>query len=269
MTGQGPAVAPPFLMRAILPCLALLAAPAFADEVDVELLLLVDVSRSMSFVELDLQRQGYVAALRSDGVAAALGRALTGRIALAYVEWAGETRQRIVQDWTVIESRDDLLAVADLLEADMGTTQSRTSISGALRYGAAYLDANDIDGMRRVIDISGDGPNNQGGLVTATRDAVVAEGITINGLPLMTNDGSFMQIDDLDAYYRNCVIGGPGAFVVPVTKWEDFARAVTQKLVLEIAGTEPERLIPVQAEAPYDCEIGERMWRRMRMDSDP
>jgi hypothetical protein len=253
----------------VIPLLALLAMPAnAAEEVDLELLLLVDVSRSMSAAELDLQRQGYVEALRSDSVAAALGRALTGRIALAYVEWAGEKRQRVIQDWVLIESRDDLFAVAEVLANDHSTTQSRTSISGALRYGAAYLDANEFNGLRRVIDISGDGPNNQGGEVTATRDAVVAGGITINGLPLMTQDGVFMRIPDLDAYYENCVIGGPGAFLVPVNKWEDFGPAVTQKLVLEIAGLPPERLIPAQAAAPYDCEVGEKLWRRMRMDSD-
>ena len=255
-------------MRYVLPVLALLAAPAKADQVDLELLLLVDVSRSMSAAELELQRQGYVQALRSDAVADALGRALTGRMGLAYVEWAGETRRRVVQDWRLIESREDLLAVADVLETDRTTAQSRTSISGALRFGAGYFDGNGLEGMRRVIDISGDGPNNQGGLVTAVRDAVVARGITINGLPLMTEDGGFMRIDDLDRYYERCVIGGPGAFVLPVTGWEDFAEAVTRKLVLEIAGAPVERVIPVQAGAAYDCEIGEKMWRRMRMDSD-
>lgn len=255
-------------MRYVLPVLALLAAPAKAEEVDLELLLLVDVSRSMSASELELQRQGYVEALRSDAVASALGRALTGRMALAYVEWAGETRRRVIQDWRLIESRDDLLAVADLLETDRTTRQSRTSITAALRFGAGYFNDNGFEGMRRVIDISGDGPNNQGGLVTAARDAVVAQGITVNGLPLMTEDGSFMRIDDLDRYYQLCVIGGPGAFVMPVTRWEDFAEAVTRKLVLEIAGAPVERVIPVQAAAAYDCEIGEKMWRRMRMDSD-
>ena len=242
--------------------------PLRAEEVDLELLLLVDVSRSMSASELELQRQGYVEALRSDAVAAALGRALTGRMALAYVEWAGETRRRVVQDWRLIESRADLLAVADVLETDRTTRQSRTSITAALRFGAGYFDDNGFEGMRRVIDISGDGPNNQGGLVTAVRDAVVVKGITINGLPLMTDDGAFMRIDDLDRYYQLCVIGGPGAFVMPVTVWEDFAEAVTRKLVLEIAGAPEERVIPVQSAAAYDCEIGEKMWRRMRMDSD-
>ncbi len=256
-------------MRFVLPLLALLALPASAEEVDVELLLMVDISRSMSPAELELQRQGYVEALRSDTVAAALGRALTGRIALAYVEWAGEARQSILKDWTLIESREDLFAVADAIEMERTFSQSRTSITGALRYGMAYLDANAFDGMRRVIDISGDGPNNQGGPVTAARDAALARGIIINGLPLMTDDGAFMRIDDLDVYYDRCVIGGPGAFVLPVTDWADFAEAVTRKLVLEIAGVPPERLIRVQTPAPYDCLVGEKMWRRMRMDSNP
>jgi hypothetical protein len=256
-------------MRLVLPLVALLALPASAEEVDVELLLMVDISRSMSAAELELQRQGYVEALRSDSVAAALGRALTGRIALAYVEWAGEGRQNVLKDWTLIESREDLFAVAVAIEMERTFTQSRTSITAALRYGVAYFDANAFDGMRRVIDISGDGPNNQGGPVVAARDAALARGIIINGLPLMTDDGAFMRIDDLDVYYDRCVIGGPGAFVVPVTDWADFSEAVTRKLVLEIAGVLPERLIRVQAAAPYDCLVGEKMWRRMRMDSNP
>lgn len=247
-----------------------LAQPLRAAEIDLELLLLVDVSRSMSPAELDLQRRGYAEALRSDGVAAALDRSPTGRIAIAYVEWAGAQRQKIVRDWTLIESRADLDAFAAALLADTTFTQSRTSISGALRYGTAYLGANGLDGLRRVIDISGDGPNNQGGLVTEARDAAVAAGIVINGLPLMTREaeGAAWRIDDLDLYYARCVIGGPGAFMIPVTEWRDFGAAITRKLVLEIAGTEPARPIPAQAEAPHDCLIGERIWRRYRRFDD-
>ncbi len=257
-------------MRLVLALLAFLAAPSRAEEVDVELLLLVDVSRSMSRAELDLQRSGYAEALRSDSVAAALGRSLTGQIALAYVEWAGETRQRIVHDWTLIRGRDDLDAFAEVLLADFSFTQSRTSISGALRYGAASLDENAFEGLRRVIDISGDGPNNQGGLVTGVRDEVLSRGIVINGLPLMTRDdmGALWRLDDLDDYYAECVIGGPGAFVIPVTEWQDFAASVTRKLVLEIAGITPDRLVLTQLKSPYDCLVGEKMWQRNRQRFD-
>ena len=251
---------------ALILSLCLLAHTTRAEEVDVELLLLVDVSRSMSPAELELQRRGYAEALRSDSVAAALDRTLTGRVALAFVEWAGAERQTIVQGWTLIESRADLDAFAAVLAEGTTFTQSRTSISGALRYGAAYFDANTFDGLRRVIDISGDGPNNQGGLVTEARDEVVAAGIVINGLPLMTRDyqGAAWRLDDLDAYYSHCVIGGWGAFMIPVTEWPDFTAAITKKLVLEIAGVAPERLIRAQMAAPYDCLIGEKMWRRNR-----
>ena len=250
----------------LLAALAVLAPGARAEEVDLELLLLVDVSRSMSPAELEIQRRGYAEALMSDAVAAALGRTMTGRIALAYVEWAGEHRQTIVRDWTLIEGRDDLDAFAATLLDTHTVTQSRTSIASALREGAFLIGANAFEGLRRVIDISGDGPNNQGGLVTLARDEVLAEGITINGLPLMTHDarGAAWRLDDLDIYYARCVIGGPGAFVVPVTDWRDFTAAVTRKLVLEIAGAPVERMIRIQAEPPYDCEIGEKIWQRNR-----
>lgn len=257
-------------MRWFLFIMMSLALPARAEEVDLELLLLVDVSRSMSPAELEIQRRGYAEALRSDSVAAALGRSLTGRIALAYVEWAGEFRHNVVQDWVLIESRADLDAFAATLERRETATQSRTSISSALRHGAFLMDTNGFDGLRRVIDISGDGPNNQGGLVTEARDEILTQGIVINGLPLMTHDAgtAMWRIDDLDVYYAECVIGGPGAFVLPVRDWPDFAAAVTRKLVLEIAGAEPERLIPAQASAPYDCLIGEKMWQRNRRNFD-
>lgn len=258
-------------MRALLTVLALLAAPAVAQqqEVDVELLLLVDVSRSMSANELELQRRGYAQALTSEPVLAAIAEGMTGRIAIAYVEWAGFGLQRVVVDWTLVEGRDEIEAVAATLLAGFAYTQSRTSIAGALRFGAAYLDGNGFDGLRRVIDISGDGPNNEGGAVTEARDAATARGIQINGLPLMTREfeGAAWRLDDLDLYYAACVIGGPGAFVVPVTEWPDFAEAVTRKLVLELAGAVP-RTIPVQA-IQYDCLIGEKMWRRNRFYGMP
>jgi len=142
---------------------------------------------------------------------------------------------------------------------------SRTSISGALNFGKPLFDASGYRGSRRVIDVSGDGANNSGPFVTLVRDDVLAAGITINGLPIMLKRPSAftMDIDNLDVYYEDCVIGGPGAFVVPIRQREQFKEATRTKLVLEIAGRLPAgRAIPVQARAPrVSCTIGEQMWR--------
>lgn len=265
-------------MRAFLSFVlaAFAAGPALAQtphEVDVELYLAVDVSRSMAPAELEIQRKGYAAALRSDELVEAIGRGLLGEVALTYVEWSGDYAQRVVIPWTSIRSRDDAEAFAARIEANGRTAMWRTSISGALTNGLGSIESNRFEGLRRVIDISGDGPNNQGGPVTDARDEVVAAGITINGLPLMTRDGigTNWHLEDLDDYYRYCVIGGPGAFTIPVADWSGFALAVKRKLVLEIAGLAPAapvRLIPAQyygmTEDGYDCLIGERIWRENR-----
>ncbi len=262
-----------------------LAAPALAQEpwnpdaieVDVELLLLVDVSRSMSERELEIQRRGYAEALVSSDVLAAINSGMLGSVAIAYVEWAGRTSHRIVQDWAIIRTREDAEAFADVIALTHSPGMRRTSISSALTVGADYFAQNDFAGLRRVIDVSGDGPNNDGGPVIMARDAVVAQGITINGLPLMTRDGmgGMWTIDNLDQYYRDCVIGGPGAFVVPVLDWSEFAAAVRKKLVLEIAGpVQPPRIDrpvapqvrPAQAS---DCLIGEKIWDRYRDNWEP
>lgn len=274
-------------MALTLACLA--AAPAAAQtapydpeavEVDVELLLLVDVSRSMSPNELEIQRRGYAAALTSDAVLEVIGAGFLGHIAIAYVEWAGRYSQRIVHDWAVIGSRADAEAFARTLTSDFSTGMRRTSISSALRAGAEMFEDNGFSGLRRVIDISGDGPNNDGGPVVAARDAVLAQGITINGLPLMTREGmgSQWQLDDLDRYYTDCVIGGTGSFVIPVVDWAEFAAAVRRKLILEIAGRLPEpaapapgrpRLIRTQAQGGYDCLVGEKIWENYRDSWEP
>lgn len=266
-------------MRAFL-CLALaamLVGPARAEdtprEVDVELYLAVDVSRSMAPAELEIQRRGYAAALRSDEVTAAIRRGLIGEVALTYVEWSGDYAQRVVIPWTAIRTRDEAFAFADSIDAHGRPAMWRTSISGALMNAMRSIGSNEFHGLRRVIDISGDGPNNQGSPVTPVRDEVIAAGITINGLPLMTRDGigTNWHLEDLDEYYRFCVIGGPGAFTIPVRDWSQFAAAVKRKLVLEIAGlvpVAPMRLIPAQyygmTEDGYDCMIGERIWRENR-----
>jgi hypothetical protein len=256
----------------LFPALAsiLLSATAARAEpllVDLELALMVDVSRSVSYDELEIQRRGYAAALRSDALAEAVASGAMGRIAISYVEWAGS--QRVIVPWQLVETREDLAAFADALTLGFNPTMRRTSISEALAFATSSINSNDFDGIRRVIDVSGDGPNNQGRGVEAMRDAAVAQGIVINGLPLLTEDGlwSTWSIDDLDVYYRDCVIGGPGAFVVPVLGWEDFADAVLQKLVMEVfIGSIPpeEQIVPVQysEEGAYDCFIGEKMWEQ-------
>ena len=249
--------------------LALTTAAVAETEVDVELFLAVDVSRSMSPAELEIQRRGYAEALRSKAVAEAVRGGPIGRIALTYVEWAGG--QYEVVPWTLIEGAKDLDAFAGRLTAKFDPTMRRTSISGAIDHAAASLGSNTFRGLRRVIDVSGDGPNNQGRPVLPARDAALAKGIVINGLPLMTNDGlnANWNLPDLDVYYRRCVIGGPASFVIPVTKWDEFPDAVRKKLVQELAWTPPSTAPVLRAqfeelEPPYDCLIGEKMWRRMR-----
>ena len=256
----------------VLALILFLVAPALADpnEVDVELFLAVDVSRSMSPAELEIQRRGYAEALRSAQVAEAIAGGPIGEIALTYVEWAGQGAQRIVVPWTRIRTMADAAAFADRIETHFDPALRRTSISGALRHATESLETNAFKGLRRVIDVSGDGPNNSGRPVLRARRATLDKGITINGLPLMTRDGidARWHLEDLDLYYLSCVIGGPGAFVIPVRDWSEFAEAVRRKLVLEIAGMPTERLWRAEnrGQTPdgYDCLIGEKMWEQNR-----
>lgn len=244
-------------------------------EVDLELILMVDVSRSMTLRELEIQRRGYAEALQSEAVFEALQSGLLQRVAMSYVEWAGVGTQRVVVDWRLLETRDDLAAFGNTLTASFSPSLRRTSIASALEFAAESLENNDFIGLRRVIDMSGDGPNNQGLPVETVRDSVVASGVIINGLPLMTQEGMGTQwnIDDLDYYYEDCVIGGPGAFVIPVYDWEDFASAVRRKLVLEMVSYPALRPIPVQfvpgqeaGRDKADCLIGEKIWQQRQQN---
>ena len=253
----------------ILLLLLLLAGPLRAEiEVDMELVLAVDVSRSMSPMELEIQRRGYAEALTSDEVLKAIERGFLGRIAVTYVEWAGVGSQRIIAEWMVIETPEDAKELADRISFTATAAMRRTSISEGLVFAADMFEDNGFTSYRRVIDISGDGPNNQGIPVTRARDLVVERDITINGLPLMTRDGYGHEwnIDDLDVYYENCVIGGIGAFAVPVRDWSEFARAVRRKLVLEISGLGASgyQLAQVENAPTVDCLIGEKIWQRNR-----
>lgn len=257
-------------MRALLLIVALcLATPAWAEDVDVELVLAVDVSRSMTPRELEIQRRGYAEALVSPEVVRAIQEGPNGRVALIYVEWAGWSSQRVVVPWTVVSNAEEAAAFSRALTAHFNPSLRRTSISGLLDYASGLFEQNGHRSLRRVIDISGDGPNNHGRPVVAARDEVLAKGIAINGLPLMTREGMGWQwhLDDLDEYYRNCVIGGPAAFVIPVLEWEHFPEAVRRKLVLELVGLPagPESG-PIHRAEGYDCLVGEKIWDRMMDD---
>lgn len=234
--------------------------------VDVELVLGVDVSYSMDPEEQALQREGYINALTSSEFLNALRQGVYGRIAITYFEWAASTDQKIVLPWRVIDGPDTARAVADEIAHAPYRRAYRTSISGALSFAQPLFENSGYHGIRRVIDISGDGTNNHGVPVTTVRDEVVAKGITINGLPIMIKRDSFggMDIDDLDIYYEDCVIGGPGAFVVPIQNREKFKEATRTKLILEVAGLPPSpRVIRAGAAAPrISCTIGEQMWQR-------
>jgi hypothetical protein len=244
-----------------------------AEPVDVELVLAVDVSLSMSPMELNIQRDGYAAALRHERVLQAIAEGVHGRIAVTYFEWAGTTSHHVIVPWTIIANREDAERVAAKLSAQPPNSARRTSVSAALDFGADLFAESQFSGMKRVIDISGDGPNNQGPPVEAMRDEVVKQGITINGLPLMTSGGfsSAYDVTNLDQYYTDCVIGGPGAFMIPVNDWSQFPEAIRRKLVLELAGplspawlaeeAEHPPVLKAQAAPRADCFVGEKMWR--------
>ena len=225
----------------------------------------VDVSYSMDPEEQQLQREGYMAAITSREFMQALKAGMHGKIALTYFEWAGSHHQQIIVPWRLIDGPES----ADAFSADIGraryTRQSRTSISSALLFSAPLFEGSGFRGIRRVIDVSGDGVNNNGPLVTVARDEVLAKGITINGLPILLKrpNASTMDIDQLDIYFEDCVIGGPGAFVIPIRERNQFREAIRTKLVLEVAGLQPKgRVIPAQARAPrVSCTIGERLWQ--------
>jgi hypothetical protein len=236
-----------------------------AVAVDVELVLAVDVSYSMDPDEQALQREGYVTGITSREFLQALQQGMNGKVALTYVEWAGPTDQRILVPWRLIDGPQTAAAVAKEISSAPYRRAARTSISGALSFAKPLFDSSGYRGIRRVIDVSGDGTNNSGERIVPVRDEVLEAGITINGLPIMLKrptPGS-IDIDNLDVYYEDCVTGGPASFVIPIRERDQFKGATRTKLVLEIAGRTPAaRVIPAAASAPrISCTIGERMWR--------
>lgn len=233
--------------------------------VDVELVLAVDVSYSMDMDELAIQREGYAQAIVSKEFLQALKTGPNGRISVIYFEWAASSDQKIIIPWRVIDGPETADAVANEIMQTPIRRASRTSISGAINFAMPLFDENPHRGLRRVIDISGDGPNNNGSPVTAARDAALEKGVIINGLPIMVKELSYstMDIDNLDLYYEDCVIGGPGSFVVSIKERSRFKEAIRTKLLLEVAGRTPERrIVPAAAREPrVNCMIGEKIWQ--------
>jgi hypothetical protein len=268
-----------YFSASLIVATGLLAAgpPAQAAEtgtpVDLELILAIDVSRSIDREEARLQRQGYIDAFRDQELARVIASGYIGKIAVGYFEWAGYDYSRIVVPWTVIDGERSARAFADALAAaNPPAAARRTSISEAINYALPWLEGNGFVGTRRVVDISGDGPNNEGELVTLAREKAIAAGVTINGLPIMGHSRglySRFNLPDLDLYFRDCVIGGPGAFLEVAADFPDFARAVRRKLILEIAGRTPaERHRVLRAQAGRSdrvappCNIGEQIMLR-------
>jgi hypothetical protein len=263
-------------MRRLLVCLSALAAaglwsdtasnaqPGPPEEVDVALVLAVDVSFSMDLDELALQRNGYIEAFRSRELHDAIAKGAIGKIAVTYFEWAGRDFRHLVRPWTILETPQSAIAFAEELAEAQTRRGRRTSISGAIELGVEMLEQAPVTAMRRVIDISGDGANNDGRPVTQARDEAQSRGISINGLPVMLKQASYFDIDDLDRYYENCVITGVGAFVIPIRERHQFVDATRNKLVREIAQAPQPRARLHQAQArgtDASCLAGERQWR--------
>ena len=216
------------------------AAPA-ADKVDLLLVLAADVSRSVDAAKFQLQREGYAAAVSNPRVLDAVRSGRNGRIGVTYVEWSGVGSQRVLIDWTTLGDAESAKAFGDRLLEAPRSFADRTSISGAIEFAMAQLARAPFEAVRRTIDISGDGTNNAGRDVAAARDEAVAQGITINGLvilsatPLPWNPDHTNPPGGLDAYYRTNVIGGPGAFVLVAKDFSSFGEAIIEKMIAEVA----------------------------------
>jgi hypothetical protein len=206
--------------------------------VDLQLVLAVDVSRSIDEVEAELQRRGYIEAMTNERVIEAVLSGDNRCIAICYTEWAGTHYQMVVIDWTLIDSAGAARRFAEKLSEAPRTSQSWTAVGAALAHAGQRFEGSGFGSRRRVIDISGDGRTNDGPPAELVRDKLVAEGIVINGLPVMMNRTNFGRPPDLllDRYYEENVIGGPGSFMIVADNFDQFGRAVRNKLVREVSG---------------------------------
>ena len=212
-----------------------------AQTTDLLLVLAADVSRSIDESEFTLQRKGYSAALTDPRVLAAIRGGTTGTIAICFVEWSGAGEQNVVADWTVIHDEEDAGGLAAAINAAPRSFIGRTSISGAIDFAMERLAAAPQHSNRRIIDISGDGTNNAGRDVRIARDEAVADGITINGLVILSQNNVPWNPEHtnppggLESYYRDNVTGGPGSFGVVAEGFESFGKAIIKKMIAEIA----------------------------------
>ncbi|MEI6202548.1 MAG: DUF1194 domain-containing protein [Enhydrobacter sp.] len=211
-----------------------------ATPVDLQLVMAVDVSRSIDEVEAELQRRGYIEAMTNERVIDAILSGENRSIGVCYVEWAGTHYQQTVIDWMLVDSPRTARGFSEKLAESPRTSQSWTAVGQALVYAAKRFEESPFRSKRRIIDISGDGRTNDGPPAELVRDKLVADGIVINGLPVMMNRTSFGRPPDttLDKYYEENVIGGPGSFMIVAANFDDFSRAVRTKLIREISSRE-------------------------------
>lgn len=227
------------------------------NQVDVALVLAVDVSYSMDQEEVELQRRGYVEAFRSSMAHRAIYDGVLGQIAVVYFEWSGPSGQWVIIPWTLIGAPEDAMAFAGRLESmPISRTLGGTSISGAVDFSLQLLADSPFTAIRQVIDISGDGINSHGRPVAQARDEAVLRGVTINGLSIRLKDSSALPgAESVDEHYRNCVVGGQGAFTVPVRNLQEMAEAIRSKIIREIAALPVQSLIQhARTETRQDCQ---------------
>ena len=240
-----------FLFRTVLALvaasLALCAAARAAEQVDLLLVLSSDVSRSVDTRKFQLQREGYAAALSNPRVIEAIRSGPHGKIAICFVEWSGATSLKLVIDWTVVSDAASARKIGDQMLELPRSFADRTSISAGLEFSMAQLERAPYQAIRRTIDVAGDGTNNSGRDINSVRDEILAKGVTINGLvilsetPLPWNPEHTNPAGGLDNYYRNNVTGGPGSFVMVAENHNSFGQAIVKKMIAEIAWVEPEK----------------------------
>ncbi len=233
------------VVRTVLALTVLLAAAAHqaraAEQVDLLLVLASDVSRSVDTPKFQLQREGYAAALSDARVVEAIRSGPHGRIAICFVEWSGQTSQKLVIDWAIVSDAASARRISDQMIELPRSFADRTSIAAGIDFAMSQLERSPFTATRRTIDVSGDGTNNSGRDVGTARDEAVAKGVTINGLvilsetPLPWNPEHTNPPGGLGEYYKRNVIGGPGAFVMVAENHASFGQAIIKKMIAEIA----------------------------------